>query len=78
MPGRVQLIGHRGQPDSYPDNSLPGFSHVLKAGAGYVETDVHISSDGIPILSHDANLLEITVKNSAIIELPPWRNFPAC
>jgi glycerophosphoryl diester phosphodiesterase len=66
MPGRVQLIGHRGQPHSFPDNSLPGFLHVLKAGALHVETDVHISTDGIPVLSHDANLLEITGKQIII------------
>lgn len=79
MPGRVQLIGHRGQPDSFPDNSLPGFSHVLNAGAGYVETDVHISSDGIPILSHDANLLEITGKQIIIADhaYETFRQMPA-
>lgn len=66
MSGRVTLIGHRGQPHSYPDNSLPGFSHVLNSGAGYIETDVHISADGIPLLSHDANLLEITGKQIII------------
>lgn len=66
MAGRVTLVGHRGQPGKYPDNSLQGFRHVLEAGAKYVETDVHISSDGIPLLSHDANLLKITGKQIII------------
>lgn len=68
MTGRVTLIGHRGQPLSYPENSLQGFEHVLKAGANYVETDVHITADGIPILSHDANLLKLTGKQIIIAD----------
>lgn len=68
MTGRVTLVGHRGQPLSYPENSLQGFTHVLEAGVGYVETDVHITADGIPILSHDANLLKLTGKQIIIAD----------
>jgi glycerophosphoryl diester phosphodiesterase len=64
--GRVSLIAHRGQPLSFPENSLEGFSHVAKAGTGYVETDIHITADGIPVLSHDANLLKLTGKQIII------------
>ena len=60
MMGRIALVAHRGQPQSYPENSLAGFEHALQAGASYVETDVQITSDGVPVLSHDANLLEIS------------------
>lgn len=62
MMGRVSLVAHRGQPLTFPENSLQGFEHVLDAGARYVETDVHITADGIPVLSHDANLLKLTGK----------------
>ena len=68
MTGRVSLVAHRGQPLSFPENSLEGFMHVLKSGAGYVETDVHITSDGIPVLSHDAHLLELTGKQIIIAD----------
>jgi len=64
MTGRVSLVAHRGQPLSFPENSLEGFSHVLKTGGQYLETDVHITSDGIPVLSHDANLLKAENKSS--------------
>ena len=66
MMGRVSLIGHRGQPLSFPENSLEGFRHVAEAGAEYVETDIHITADGIPVLSHDANLLKLTGKQIII------------
>ena len=68
MTGRVTLVGHRGQPLSYPENSLQGFRHVMQAGASYIETDVHITADGIPILSHDANLLKLTGKQIIIAD----------
>ena len=56
----IALIGHRGEPESYPENSLAGFEAVLAAGARYIETDVQLTVDGVPVLSHDASLLRIT------------------
>ncbi len=70
MSGRVSLIAHRGQPDLYPENSIEGFIHCLEAGARYVETDIHITADGIPILSHDANLLKLTGKQLIVSDHP--------
>jgi glycerophosphoryl diester phosphodiesterase len=57
---RSILIGHRGEPDSWPENSLLGFQSVLEAGARYIETDVQITADGIAILSHDPSVLRVT------------------
>ena len=68
MTGRVSLVAHRGQPLSFPENSLEGFSHVLKTGGSYIETDVHITADGIPVLSHDANLLKLTGKQIIVAD----------
>ena len=63
MIDQIFLVGHRGQPDSFPENSLEGFAHVLQSGAAYVETDVNITADGVVVLSHDKNLLKLTGKN---------------
>ena len=54
------LIGHRGDPESWPENSLPGFRAILEAGACWLETDVQITADGIAVLSHDPSVLRIT------------------
>ncbi|MDH3561169.1 MAG: glycerophosphodiester phosphodiesterase family protein [Gammaproteobacteria bacterium] len=62
------LIGHRGEPEYYPENSLAGFRAVLDASARYIETDVQITADGIPILSHDPTLLKITGHELVITE----------
>ena len=54
------LIAHRGEPETWPENSLAGYEAVLSAGARYIETDVQLTADGIPVLSHDPTLLKIT------------------
>jgi glycerophosphoryl diester phosphodiesterase len=54
------LIGHRGEPSSYPENSLSGFETVLHAGAAYIETDVQLTADGVPVLCHDPDVVRMT------------------
>lgn len=54
------LFAHRGlHDDNMPKNSLSAI--VAAADAGYgIEFDVHLSSDGVPIVSHDADTLADT------------------
>lgn len=62
------LVAHRGEPESWPENSRIGFEAVLNAGALFVETDVQVTADGIPVLSHEASLLKITGVDIAVVE----------
>lgn len=55
-----KLIAHRGLPVQRPENSLDGFAAALAAGAGFVETDVQLSADGVPLLCHDDSLMRMT------------------
>lgn len=55
-----RLIGHRGEPLHWPENSLRGFRAALQAGARYVETDVQITADRVAVLCHDDSLLKMT------------------
>lgn len=57
---KTLLIAHRGEPEHWPENSLAGFRAVLEAGAHYLETDVQLTADDVPVLSHDADLLRVT------------------
>ena len=50
------LVAHRGDPWRYPENSLAGYRAALAAGARFLETDVQLSRDGVPVLSHDTSL----------------------
>jgi glycerophosphoryl diester phosphodiesterase len=62
------LIGHRGEPSSYPENSLVGFEAVLQAGAAYIETDVQLSADGVPVLNHDPDVVKLTGQNYVVMQ----------
>ncbi|MBF0194182.1 MAG: hypothetical protein HQL71_06465 [Magnetococcales bacterium] len=63
------LVAHRGVPALFPGNSLEGLQTALKIGIHYIEFDIQISSDGIPILFHDANLKKETGVNARVEEL---------
>lgn len=47
------LQGHRGARGSKPENTLPGFEFAFDAGVASIETDVHLTADGVPVLIHD-------------------------
>jgi glycerophosphoryl diester phosphodiesterase len=50
------VIGHRGAAGEYPENTLVSFEAALAQGAAILESDVHITRDGVPILLHDPTL----------------------
>jgi glycerophosphoryl diester phosphodiesterase len=56
----ITLIAHRGEPGTWPENSLAGFVGALTAGARHLETDVQFTRDGVAVLSHDASLARMT------------------
>lgn len=53
---RLELIAHRGYPLRYPENTLIGVTAALDAGARFVEIDVQLSADEVPVLLHDETL----------------------
>jgi glycerophosphoryl diester phosphodiesterase len=50
------LQGHRGARALRPENTLPAFETAFDAGVTSIETDVHLTRDGIAVLYHDALL----------------------
>ncbi len=53
MPPAFDLQGHRGARGLRPENTLPSFEAAFDAGVTTVETDLHLTADGVPVLSHD-------------------------
>ncbi|KAF7529649.1 hypothetical protein G7054_g9798 [Neopestalotiopsis clavispora] len=51
-----QAIAHRGYKAAYPENSMAAFRSAVEIGAHAIETDLHLSRDGVVVLSHDASL----------------------
>lgn len=52
----VTLIGHRGDPEHHPDNTLDGFVSAEAAGADMVELDLRMTADGVLVTYHDAKV----------------------
>jgi glycerophosphoryl diester phosphodiesterase len=50
------LQAHRGARCFRPENTLPAFEVALDLGVTSIETDVHLTRDGVPVLIHDAQL----------------------
>ena len=50
---RPRVIAHRGASSIAPENTLDAFKLALDLGADGVEMDVHLSSDGTPVVIHD-------------------------
>ncbi|MFF1573565.1 glycerophosphodiester phosphodiesterase [Leifsonia sp. NPDC058292] len=51
-----RIIAHRGLAIEAPENTLLAFLRALNAGASHLETDVHVSADGVAVISHDPDL----------------------
>ena len=54
------LVAHRGNALEFPENTLPAFASALQLGARYLELDVQLSGDGVPMVLHDAELERTT------------------
>lgn len=50
------LIAHRGNAFEFPENTLPALRSALELGVRQIEFDVHLSSDGVPMVMHDDRL----------------------
>ena len=50
------LQGHRGARGLAPENTLAAFRAAMAVGVDTLELDVHLSADGIPMVTHDPAL----------------------
>lgn len=60
------LVAHRGYTLHYPENTLVGIEAAIAAGARYVEVDVQLTSDQVPVLYHDRTLDRISNRQGSI------------
>jgi glycerophosphoryl diester phosphodiesterase len=52
----IHLVAHRGNAREFPENTLPAFESALKLGLRFLELDVQLSADGVPVVIHDHRL----------------------
>ncbi len=63
-------FAHRGGAGDWPENTMPAFAGAVALGYRYVETDVHLTADGVVLAFHDDRLDRVTDKVGVIEELP--------
>lgn len=62
-------IAHRGGTEDAPENTLAAFTAATLLGYRHLETDVHLSADGVLIAFHDDQLDRVTNEQGKIAEL---------
>lgn len=56
---RPLVIAHRGASGECPENTLTAFERALELEADMIETDLHLTRDGVVVIHHDASLARL-------------------
>jgi glycerophosphoryl diester phosphodiesterase len=64
------VIGHRGAAAYAPENTLASFREARRRGVTWVETDIKLTADGVPIVMHDDSLKRTTGVDRLVAETP--------
>ena len=70
-----KVIGHRGAAAYALENTLDSFREACRRGATWVETDIKLTADGVPILMHDDSL-ERTIGIDRLVAETPRADLP--
>jgi glycerophosphoryl diester phosphodiesterase len=63
-------FAHRGGAGDWPENTMPAFEGAVALGYRHVETDVHLTADGVLLAFHDDALDRVTDRRGIVAELP--------
>lgn len=77
-----KVIAHRGRGNSseknlFPENSIAAILQGLADGADHIEIDVHMTSDGVPVIIHDATLDRTSTCSGAVADMT-WDEVGLC
>lgn len=74
IPEDFQIVAHRGESTEAPENTIPAFQYAIDHNVKYLETDVQMTKDGVPVMIHDETVDRTTdgtgeVKNMTAEEI---------
>lgn len=61
------VVAHRGDSKHYPENTLEAFISATRMDIDVIETDIHLSKDGVVVIWHDPTL-ERNTDGSGLVE----------
>ena len=80
----VKTIMHRGCNSIAPENTIPAFQLARKTGFTTVECDIQLTSDGVPVVLHDAtvnrtsngtgNIYDMTFSEARELDFGSWKS----
>ena len=62
-------FAHRGGTGVHPENTMAAFTHAVSLGFTYLETDVHLTTDGVLVAFHDQDLERTCQRPGKIADL---------
>lgn len=70
----MKIYAHRGNSSGYPENTMISFRSAVELGADGIETDIHLTKDGVLVITHDEEISRVSdgtgmVKNLTYDEL---------
>lgn len=68
-PSRPRVLAHRGLALDAPENTILAFAKAVAIGCHYIETDVHVSRDGVAVVAHDPSLERVAQRDVAVSRL---------
>ncbi|MFK7790249.1 MAG: glycerophosphodiester phosphodiesterase family protein [Phycisphaeraceae bacterium] len=54
------VIAHRGDSGAYPEHTFAAYRSALEKGADFIEPDIVLTKDGVPVCRHDLELEKTT------------------
>jgi glycerophosphoryl diester phosphodiesterase len=63
------VFAHRGASGYAPENTIPAFELARTMGAGGIETDIQVTSDGVLVLVHDSKVDRTTDGTGLVADL---------
>lgn len=67
---RPILVAHRGHAAVCPENTIVALDSAVAAGARWLEVDIQLTADSVPVLLHDADLERTAANTAAVFDLP--------
>jgi len=64
------VLGHRGYPTRFPENTLLSFLAAIYYGADGIEFDVWSTADGVPVIHHDRTTLRTAGESLDVTRSP--------